>query len=181
MLTLRSPRLALRKLTAADATPAYAAWLNDPEVNRYLETRYNVQTIESCREFIAQMNASDAQHLFGMFLAETGQHIGNIKVGFVDRRNRSAQVSLFIGEKSVWGKGYATEAIQAVSSHAFFDLDLQRLEAGVYQGNFGSLQAFLKVGYTVEGFFRRKYVLDGHLVGCFWLGVLKDEWRHANV
>jgi ribosomal-protein-alanine N-acetyltransferase len=180
VLTLLSPRLTLRKLTVADATPAYAAWLNDPEVNRYLETRHSPQTVESCREFIMQMNASDTQHLFGMFLVTTGEHIGNIKVGFVDQRHQSAQVSLFIGEKSKWGKGYATEAIDVVSSHAFFNLGLQRLEAGVYEGNYGSLQSFLKLGYSVEGFFRGRYVLDGRRVGSFGLGVLKTEWRHEN-
>lgn len=178
MLTLRSPRLLLRKLTAADATPEYAAWLNDPAVNRFLEVRHVTHTVESCSAFIEQMNASADQHLFGIFLADCGRHIGNIKLGFVDRRNGTGQISLLLGDKSVWGQGYATEAIRSMTSHAFTGVDLQRVEAGVYESNLGSLRAFMKVGYTVEGFFRQKFLLEGRRVGCFWLGVLRNEWQH---
>jgi [ribosomal protein S5]-alanine N-acetyltransferase len=179
VLTLRSQRMHLRPLTPEDATPAYAAWLNDPQVNRYLEVRYHAHTVESCRDFIAQMNAAADQHLFGIFLA-SGQHIGNIKLGFIDRRNLSGQASLFIGEKAAWGKGYATEAIGLLTAHGFTDIGLERIEAGIYEENLGSLKAFLRAGYTVEGFFRKRYAAQDKRMGSFWLGILKDEWQRSR-
>lgn len=180
MLTLRSERIVLRKLRADDATPAYASWLDDPDVNRFLEVRHYAHTVESCRQFIAQMNDGDTQHLFGIFLAASERHIGNIKIGFVDPRYATAQASLFIGDKSMWGQGFGPEAIRLATTYGFVDLGLARIEAGVYEENLSSLKAFLKVGYTVEGFFRKKFVLEGRRVGSFCMGVLRDEWQFGR-
>lgn len=177
MPLLNSERLYLRPLCPGDASPAYAAWLNDPEVNRFLEIRHQHHSVESCRQFVESMNDDPVQHLFGIFLAEMDEHIGNIKIGFINSRYSTAQLSLFIGSKQAWGKGYATEAIRLATRHAFEDLGLLRVEAGCYSENLASLKAFMKSGYAVEGFFRKNVVLDGKRQGCFWLGVLKDEWQ----
>ena len=176
-MKLTSARLYFRPLSALDATEAYAAWLNDPEVNQYLETRYAVQTVASCKAFIEDMNQSETDHLFGIFLRENNLHIGNIKLGFINTRYQSAQISLLIGEKSSWGSGFATEAIRSISQFGFRDLALVRLEAGCYEDNLGSLRAFLKAGYAVEGFCRQQVVANGRRQGCFYLGMLKSEWQ----
>ena len=41
---LHSARLSLRALEHSDLNSTYLAWLNDPAVNRYLETRFLPQT-----------------------------------------------------------------------------------------------------------------------------------------
>lgn len=178
MTRLSSDRLYFRKLTALDATPEYAAWLNDPEVNRYLEVRHHAHSVDGCKEFIEHSNADPGSHLFGMFLRGSDEHIGNIKIGFVDERYRSGQISFLIGAKNAWGKGFATEAVKCLTKHAFSDLNLFRVEAGVYEENLGSLRALMRSGYTVEGFFKKKYLTpEGLRSGCFWLAALQDEWR----
>lgn len=175
-----SGRLYLRKLTVDDVTRRYADWLNDPDVNRFLETRHSVQSIESCRRFVEEANQDPNSHLFGIFLAENNVHIGNAKIGFVDQRYKTGQMSLFIGEKTCWGKGYAQEVIKLLTKIGFYDLGLERIEAGCYEKNMASLRAFLMVGYTVEGFFRKKYISDGERCGAFWLGLLKSEYAPVN-
>lgn len=177
MSNLASERLYIRPLCQDDASPTYAEWLNDPLVNRFLEIRHQHHSVESCRQFIESMNNDPAHQLFGIFLAETDDHIGNIKIGFINQRYGSAELSLFIGSKDAWGKGYATEAIRLATRHAFEDLQLWRVEAGCYSENLASLKAFMKSGYTVEGFFRKNVVLDNKRQDCFWLGLLKNEWK----
>jgi len=173
-----SERLLFRPLGQDDVTERYVYWLNDPEVNRYLEIRFSNHTLESCGAFVRETNADPNSHLWGMFDRSTGLHIGNIKIGFINSIYSSGQLSLFIGEKAYWGKGLATEAISAVTKWAFDELDLVRVEAGCCDENTASLRAFLKVGYTVEGYFRKNTVLDGRRIGGFWLGMLRDEFIH---
>lgn len=162
-----------------DATERYASWLNDPNVNQYLETRFSPQTVDACASFIESCNADENSCLLGIFDSTdepTPPHIGNIKIGFINRHYDVGQLSLFIGEPSCWGKGYATEAIQAVSQYGFRTLNLEKIEAGCYEKNTASLRAFLNVGYSVEGFLRSSVVdTQGKRSGIFRLGLLRSE------
>ena len=175
MHKIESKRLIYRVLTKDDVTDTYVSWLNDPQVNNYLEVKHIHNTIENCDEFVEKSNNDPAQNLFGIFLRENQKHIGNIKIGFVNKIHGGAQLSLFIGDTSCWGKGYATEAIQTISQWGFKNINLKKIEAGCYDVNIGSLRSFLKAGYQVEGYLRNSVVLDDKRIGSFWLGVLENE------
>jgi ribosomal-protein-alanine N-acetyltransferase len=177
MAELETSALYLRYLASSDANDTYVGWLNDPDVNRYLETRHAQQTVQSCRDFIEQCNADPGSHLFGLFLKETGEHIGNAKIGFINSHYRHGQVSFFIGEKHYWGRGLAGELVRALTNYGLTHLGLHRLEAGCYEDNLASLRVFLKSGYTVEGFMRDRVTLDSRRLGCFWLGILAHEFN----
>jgi ribosomal-protein-alanine N-acetyltransferase len=175
MTTITSERLLFRTLSKEDVSDRYVNWLNDPAVNQYLETRFFLQTRETCEKFVSDMEKDPASYLFGIFDQVTLDHIGNIKLGFINPHHQTAQLSLFIGEKSCWGKGYATESIRSITRWGFDQLGMERIEAGCYDSNMGSLRAFLKVGYSVEGFFRSSTVFNGKRVGNFWLGIIKND------
>lgn len=177
MATIETNRLILRTLSENDASERYVNWLNDPDVNQYLETRHTEQTLESCKEFITSCNTDPGSHLFGIFEKDNNAHIGNAKIGFLNERYQRGQVSLFLGEKDCWGKGFSTEVVGALTRYGFTDLELHRLEAGCYEDNLASLRVFLKNGYTVEGFMRDQVILDGRRLGCFWLGIVKHEFK----
>lgn len=175
MTALTSERLLFRKLTKADVSERYLGWLNDPDVNQYLETRFSSQTRDTCEKFVVDMEQDPASHLFGIFNKKTLEHIGNIKLGFINTHHQSGQLSLFLGEKSCWGKGYATESIKCITKWGFEALGLERIEAGCYDANIGSLRAFLKAGYSVEGFFRNSIFFNGRRIGGFWLGIIRSD------
>ena len=173
---VKTARLCLRSLIESDAVQTYADWLNDPEVNRYLETRHAVQSIESCQAFIRQCNQDPSSNLFGIFIIENGQHIGNAKLGNVNLHHARAELSLFIGEKSCHGKGFGAEVVKALTGYAFNQLGLERVQAGCYEKNLQSLRIFLNAGFTMEGFFRKHVMDNDRPTGCFWLGILKHEF-----
>lgn len=174
-IEIETERLFFRPLIESDAVQAYADWLNDSDVNRYLETRHEVQTVESCRVFIRNCNQDPLSHLFGIFLRKNGKHIGNAKLGNVNLYYARAELSLFIGEKSCRGKGLGKEIVRALTRYGFDSLGLERVQAGCYEKNWQSLGVFLNAGYTVEGFFRHHVIDNGRPSGCFWLGILKNE------
>lgn len=171
---LFSARLYFRLLNESDASEKYVIWLNDPEVNQYLEARHSIATLDSCCNFIKTMSASSGHYFFGIFLKENNQHIGNIKID-VKPYYQTGELGLLLGEKNQWGKGYATESIIAMTNWGIEVLGLEKVEAGCYELNLGSLRAFLKSGYSVEGFIRQHCILNGIRQGCFRLGILKNE------
>ena len=148
---LKTPRLVLSCLDSVQVTDAYREWMSDPEVTRFLETRFSTPDLDSLRDYVSAMRDSKNQYLFGLFLLDTGAHIGNIKLGPVSSVHRRAAIGLIIGDKTAWGHGYASEAIAAVTDWAFTELNLDKLSAGSYQSNQGSIRAFQRNGYRIEG------------------------------
>jgi RimJ/RimL family protein N-acetyltransferase len=160
----------LRDVTSDDVTDRYCAWLNDPEVNRYLETRFETQT----RDRILAYVGTQAHALDAVFLAIVRKvdhlHLGNLRIGALDRFHRTATLALVIGEKAAWGTGIGTEAIELATRHAFEQLDLRKLTARCYATNLGSIRAFEKAGWTREGIQRRQFICDGVEIDGVWLG-----------
>ena len=174
-MRLETERLYLRPLTERDCTAEYLSWLLDPEVNRYLEVRHVAQTMDTLRDFVRTVNNRDNEHLFGIFNKTNHRHIGNIKVGPIGRYQSVADVGLLIGARDCWGHGYATEAILAASRHAFENLGVHKLSAGMYAPNQSSFRTFLKAGYKQEGLRRRHYLLDGKHCDVIELGLIPAD------
>ena len=177
---LYSKRLVLRALQPSDLSTQYLSWLNDGDVSRYLETRFLPQTMEALQSYWQNHRDDPANPWFAICLVEDGRHIGNIKLGPIQWLHRRADLSLFIGDKSCWGLGYASEAIGLVRDWAFRELDLQKLNAGIYAGNIGSRRAFEKNGFELEGTLRQEAVSDGSRVDVWRMGLPRSSWLSAS-
>lgn len=173
--SIETERLRLRQLEVADVSVEYVAWLNDPEVSRYLETRHAPQDEETVRTFVERVRSREDEVLFGIFLKDAGRHIGNIKVGPVRPYHQLADISLFIGPRDCWGRGYAAEAIAAVSRYAFDELGVRKLSASMYSPNVASMHAFLRAGFREEGRRRDHFDLDGERCDMIELGLIPGD------
>lgn len=172
---IEGDRLYLRDVRPEDVTERYLAWMNDPDVTRYLETRFGTHTMESLRAFVDDRQRDPATLFLAIIRRDTGEHIGNIKLGPINLHHEVADIGLIVGERSAWGQGFATEAIAALTRYAFETLRLRRLTAGAYAPNIGSVRAFEKAGYRREGLRRQHYACDGAYVDGILLGRLRDE------
>ena len=68
----------LRTLTPDDASVRYRNWLNDPEVNQYLETRES--TVAALKAYIKKQIDNPNSLFLGIFDSWNDIHIGNIKL-----------------------------------------------------------------------------------------------------
>jgi len=176
-INLLTERLVLRPLTIEDATVQYLSWLNDPEVNRYLESRFRVHQLKDLSTFIEEVNSDPSAVLLGIFIRQNNKHIGNIKIDSINSYHKHGVIGLMIGDKREWGKGYATESIAAVTQYSLEQLELQKITAGCYEGNLGSKKAFEKVGYQVEGLLRSQVETGEGREGVWQLGILPNEFK----
>lgn len=173
-MILETSRLIIRELSSEDVTEKYVGWLNDPDINGFLETRFNEQTTQTCLDFITHMNSMDTEYLFGIFNKDN-VHLGNIKIGCINKNHLVGDVSYFVGEKEFWGQGLAAEAVSVVCNYGFETIGLKKICAGCYGKNFASLRVLMKVGFQVEGFLRSQVEFNNDRDGVFKLGVLKNE------
>lgn len=150
--TLEAQDLLLRTLSTGDATSDYLNWLLDPQVNAFLEIRFNLpSTLAELSSFIEKIAVSSDSLLLGIYKKADLKHIGNIKLGPINPYHRCADLGFLIGDRSEWGKGYASSAIKIITDYAFNHLDLAKVTAGCYAQNEGSRRALLKAGFQQEG------------------------------
>jgi RimJ/RimL family protein N-acetyltransferase len=172
---LDGERVSLRGIRLGDCTDRYVAWLNDPDVNRYLETRWSVQDLDTVRQFVLDVHASGASTMLAIIDLADGRHVGNLKVGPVVAAHAYADVSYFIGEREAWGRGLAPDAIRVATAGAFERLGLHRLQAGVYEHNVASCRALERAGYTLDGRLRRQLHGPDGWEDHLWYGILQDD------
>ena len=163
-MILKGKEYFLRPITIEDATDRYVNWLNDKEINQYLESRFVLATKENVKKFIEQTIGSGNNYFFAICENDSAQHIGNIKLGPINNHHKRADIGILIGEKSFWGKGAGSEAISLITRYAFDVLGLRKVNAGCYSNNLGSEKAFLKCGFVREGLFKNHCISEGGLV-----------------
>jgi RimJ/RimL family protein N-acetyltransferase len=113
---------------------------------------------------------------FVICLLETGQPIGTLSLFDLDHLNGSAGMGIFIGEKSLWGKGYGTDAHNALLDFGFGELRLERVWLDVYDYNPRARRSYEKCGFRLEGIKRHGVFKNGRYVDVELMSILRDEW-----
>ncbi len=114
---------------------------------------------------------------FGIELKEEEKIIGGIGLNKVNRKQGTAEVGYWIGEK-YWRNGYGSEALKVILDYAFKKLKLRRIEAEIFEGNPSSGKLLEKLGFKLEGF-RRKAVksrANNKIHNAIIYGLLREEY-----
>lgn len=147
---IHTQRLRLRKPVAADADAIFANFSNDPEVTRYMSwpTHTSVANTQAFLKFAAE---DWQQYSLGTFVIECGGIVigcTGIHMGQADATEHSAETG-YVFAKHAWGKGYATEVLQAMVVLAA-QAGLRQLTAGCHPDNVASRHVLQKCGFAAE-------------------------------
>ena len=95
----------------------------------------------------------------------------------LDRLNGSAELGIFIGEKAEWGKGYGTDAVNALVDFGFDSLRLERIWLNVWTENDRARRSYEKAGFVHEGTLRHDRYEGGRYTDGHIMSILHDEWQ----
>ena len=127
------------------------AWLNDPEIHRYLRVGHVPITREQELRYYDAHAASSTAYTFEIHLAENGQYVGNVGVENVDPIHRTCELGLVIGQRENWGRGYGEDAIVTCLGFAFDTLGLHRVELKCHEDNLRAAMLYRRVGFVEIG------------------------------
>lgn len=144
---LESERLLLKRLTIDHLSDSYVSWLNDCEVNKYLETRGGY-SLEKLKAFLIDQEKKDI-YFWAIQLKDSSKHIGNIKIDPIDLNSKSGEYGILMGSKEHWGKGYAREASQVVIQFCFNVLFLKKINLGVIENNESAVSLYKRLGFNI--------------------------------
>jgi len=167
----------LRPLERSDAL-LLVEWVNDPEVTRTI-LMFEPKNLQQEEQFIDQANAPDGLGL-GIVIKENDKLIGIAGLRPINWRNRHAMFGMLIGDKTEWGKGYATETTALLVRHAFLTLNLNKVWLHVQDNNLPARRAYEKVGFKQEGLLRQDTFREGRYHDCVVMGILREEWNEGQ-
>jgi RimJ/RimL family protein N-acetyltransferase len=113
--------------------------------------------------------------VFAVVEREGGALVGSIGLT-IESDDARAELGYWLG-KPYWGRGYATEAAEALLRYAFEELGLNRVFAMYFSRNPASGRVMQKLGMTYEGRLRAHDRKWGVFEDVEVYGILADEWR----
>ena len=146
MNILETDRLILRWFELNDA-PFIVKLLNEPGWKQFIGDR-GINSIEAARSYIfTRLIASYQQHGFGLYAVQLKQNATLIGMCGLVKRDALDDVDIgFALLADYEGRGYATEAAQAMLTHARDDHVLQRIVAITTDDNDRSIRLLLRIG-----------------------------------
>jgi diamine N-acetyltransferase len=184
---IHGERIRLRRDERSDIAK-FVAWLNDPEVSHYLSINMPISMANEEQWFENMLKKTAEEQPFAIEIAkgvpgneaEAWQMIGNCSYMGIDHTTHSAEVGLFIGDKSCWNKGYGTEVMRLLLDFGFGTLNLNRIFLRVDEDNRGGIRAYEKAGFVHEGRLRQAIYRDGQYHNMLIMSVIRSEWAREN-
>ena len=145
---LESERLYFEPLGKAHLSEQYVKWMNDSEVNMFLESGGDY-SYRKLKLFLEEQEKKEIL-FWAIHLKDSNKHIGNIKIDPVNLKANSGEYGILMGDKSNWGKGYAKEASVRIIDYCFKELKLSKITLGVIEDNVSAAFLYKKMGFTID-------------------------------
>ncbi len=146
---IETERFVLRPLQPSDATPRYASWFNDPQVQRYIYAAAAAPSVDELREYIAARQDRTDVLFLGIHTHESDTHIGNVKFEPIDRASSQAVLGIMIGDPAWRGTGAAAEVIARANEWLATHRGIREVILGVARDHVGARRAYEKAGFVV--------------------------------
>ncbi|WP_225414325.1 GNAT family N-acetyltransferase [Stigmatella hybrida] len=176
-MELLTPRLRLREFEPEDWRWTWP-YESDPETVRY--GSHGVRSPEESQKYIADSRATAVESPRRIFdlavvLREEERLIGRCGLKVADPEQREGAL-WYILDRSRWGKGYITEASEAMLEFGFGTLGLHRVWADCDPRNHGSVKVMQKLGMRHEAHFRENVFLKDEWCDSVIYALLDREW-----
>ncbi len=172
---LIGPRVVLRPLERGDLD-AIRKWANDPEIRR-LTAETSPMSEAAAEEFLEKVRREKDRVWFVIVLRHNGRLIGEAGLLRMFPPWRTTDLSIILGDKDAWNRGYGTEAIRLLLDYAFGALNFHRVAVGVVGFNVRALRFYEKVGFRQEGIQRDGYYCDHQYHDFVMMSILEDEFQ----
>jgi RimJ/RimL family protein N-acetyltransferase len=147
--------------------PEFDYPLNESQLEKYIENANN--------------DTSDTL-VYKVIHKETGNVIGHISLGKIDRKNKSARIGkVLVGDKNMRGQGIGQLMVKEILKIAFEELKLHRVSLGVFDFNKSAIACYEKVGFKKEGLLRDCRKIGNEYWSLWEMSILENEWFDKKI
>jgi RimJ/RimL family protein N-acetyltransferase len=174
--TIEAERIRLRPIEESDVEELYSIF-SDPKVMRYW-SRTPLESVDEALALLHEIQKSNQQRSilkWGVALKPTNNLVGTVTLFNLDLAQDRAEIG-YAQAQAYWGHGYIHEALQALLTYAFEEMQLRRLEADVDPRNVASIKTLVRLGFEREGYLRERWHVGGETQDALFYGLLKRQW-----
>ncbi len=172
---LRGKSVSLRPLAREDLS-LIRQWSNDPEL-RGLTGGVTPMGEADGDKFFEKVYSSEDRLWFSVWLPAEDKMIGEAGLLRMFPAWRTTDMTIIIGDKEAWGKGYGLEVAELLLDYAFGYLNFHRVSIGVVGFNTRALKFWEKAGFRQEGIQRDGYFYKHRYYDFVMMSILEDEYR----
>ncbi|MBU7042642.1 MAG: GNAT family N-acetyltransferase [Theionarchaea archaeon] len=154
-------------------------WANDPEI-RKLTGEVLPMSMKNARDFYEKVHIDKNRIWVSVVLHEKDRLIGEAGLLRMFHPWRTTDLTLIIGEKDCWDKGYGQEALFLLLNYAFGYLHFHRVSVGVVGFNERALHFYEHAGFIREGIQRDGYYYDHRYSDFIMMSILEHEFREKH-
>lgn len=174
---IETERLKLRKITPQVMEYVYNT-LTDNEIIAF----FGLPSIEALEKekykFRNGLSTFNKSYLnFVIIDKQTDTAIGNCGYHTWYLDHDRAEIGYALYDDTHKRKGYMSEAVAAVLTYGFNEMNLYRIEAMAADYNTASLKILEKFGFIFEGRLREHYNVNGKMEDSVLYGLLKKEFK----
>ncbi len=151
-------------------------WSSDPEIRKLTGEVAPMGRMEAGKLY-KELRADKERLWFMVVLKKTGRVIGEAGLLRMFKPWRCSDMSIIVGEKDAWGKGYGTEAGRLLLDYIFGRLGFHRVSVGVAALNERALRFWEGLGFKREGVEREGYYCDNEYSDFIMMSILEEEYN----
>lgn len=173
---LRGERVWLRPTEPGDVIED-SQFAGDAEVGHFLGVKSPMSRAAAERmagEIMSQVGQTS--YPYAICLLGEQRPIGTIFLRGVDKMNGSGVVGIFISDRRYLGKGYGTDALNALVDFGFGELRLERIELEVFDYNVRAMRSYEKAGFQTDALLRRARFHRGSFHDVHLMSIVRDDW-----
>jgi RimJ/RimL family protein N-acetyltransferase len=161
-----------------DDVPLFVRWFNDRRTMANLAQHGPLGLAQEERWFEAMLERQGRDAWFFVIcLLDDDRPIGTAGLFALDLTNGSAGFGIAIGDPGDRGRGYGTDATDAIVAFGFDWLRLERIWLDVYPDNPAGLRSYEKAGFVHEATLREAHYRRGAYLDALRMAIVREDWE----
>lgn len=153
-------------------------WRNDEELISFLGAPFRFIDMEVDNKwFDSYMSNRNNSVRCAIVESDTNTIIGMVNLLNIDYINRTCVIGIMIGKNEKRGRGAGEYALRKMIEHAFFNMNMNRVELLVLSDNLRAQGLYRKIGFKKEGVKRSCVFKNGSYKDMIIMGLLNSEYE----
>ncbi len=157
------------------------SWRSSKELIDYLGAPFRYINKEVDFKWFENYMQNRGTNIRCTILNEEEQVLGLVSLTNIDRMNQTAVFHIMIGDSTHRDKGIGSYATNEILRHAFYDMNLNRVELTVLESNNRAIALYEKLGFKKEGIKREAVYKNGEFINMIFMAILKSEYKNEVV